>query len=107
MGQWRGTISPPDILQYREDTALNMWVQGSAAFMRNWTYAIALSNDVAHSKVAGNFQIASLPSGYSCIGGWQLGINAQASQENRLLRGPLFYICYKSARNSMTLWPNR
>ena len=83
MGQWRGTISPPDILTYREDKALNKWTQGSAAFMRNWTYAIALSNDVNRSQVAGNFKIAPLPSGHSCIGGWQLGINAQASSEKQ------------------------
>jgi multiple sugar transport system substrate-binding protein len=83
MGQWRGTISPPDILSYREDTALNQWVQGSAAFMRNWTYAIASSNDVSNSKVAGKFNIAPLPSGHSCVGGWQLGINAQSSPQKQ------------------------
>jgi multiple sugar transport system substrate-binding protein len=50
--------------------------------MRNWPYAYVPGNDPSVSQVAGKFDIHSMLSGgnntigHSCIGGWQLGINA-------------------------------
>ncbi len=50
--------------------------------MRNWPYAYGLGNDASQSKIAGKFDISSLPyggsstTGHSAIGGWNLAINA-------------------------------
>ena len=58
------------------------WQDGDAAFMRNWPYAIALSNDPSASKIPNKFDEhpmlygGSNTVGHSNIGGWQLGINA-------------------------------
>jgi multiple sugar transport system substrate-binding protein len=49
--------------------------------MRNWPYAYSLGN-ASSSKVAGKFDIHSLPYGgsstfgHSCVGGWNMAINA-------------------------------
>ncbi|HEX7735977.1 MAG TPA: ABC transporter substrate-binding protein [Ktedonobacteraceae bacterium] len=82
MVSWVGTISPQAVTTYQEEPARSTWQNGDAAFMRNWPYAYALSNDPKQSKVAGKFDISSLPYGgsgtvgHSAIGGWNLAINA-------------------------------
>lgn len=81
MVSWVGTISPQAITTYQEDQARATWQSGDAAFMRNWPYAIALGNDTKNSKIAGKFDISSLPygvsgqTGHSAIGGWNLAIS--------------------------------
>lgn len=82
MVSWVGTISPDAVTTYMEDTARNVWQQGNSVFMRNWPYAYSLGNDATQSKIAGKFDIHSLlyggsnTTGHSCIGGWNLAINA-------------------------------
>lgn len=82
MVSWVGSISPQAVTTYQEESARATWQNGDAAFMRNWPYAYALGNDATKSKVAGKFDITSLPYGgsgtvgHSCIGGWNLAINA-------------------------------
>ena len=50
--------------------------------MRNWPYAYSLGNDPTKSKIAGKFNITSMPYGgsntvgHSCVGGWNMAINA-------------------------------
>lgn len=87
MVSWVGDISPQssqvNILRFEENDAFDIWQKGNALFMRNWPYAIPLSNAADQSKVAGKFNIAPLPHGSCCIGGWQLGINAFASPEKQ------------------------
>jgi multiple sugar transport system substrate-binding protein len=79
---WVGTISPAAVTTYEEPQALSAWQAGTSAFMRNWPYAISLSNDPTASKVANKFDEhpmlygGSNTVGHSNIGGWQLGINA-------------------------------
>ncbi len=84
---WVGTISPAAVTTYEEPQALSAWQAGTSAFMRNWPYAIALSNDPTASKVANKFDehpmlygganaVGHNTIGHSNIGGWQLGINA-------------------------------
>lgn len=82
MVSWVGGISPKAITTFMEEDARNSFQNGDSAFMRNWPYAYSLGNDATKSKVAGKFDVSVLPYGgsnttpHSCIGGWQLGINA-------------------------------
>jgi trehalose/maltose transport system substrate-binding protein len=56
---WVGTISPPEVVGYRETDAHDVWRAGKAAFMRSWPYA---SQDGA-SSVRGRFDITFVPRG--------------------------------------------
>jgi ABC-type glycerol-3-phosphate transport system substrate-binding protein len=84
MISWVGTISPlsittptgdPEYIVYSE------WEAGQAAFMRNWG-ADAVGLDTKTAKVVGKFDVHSTlageenTKGRSCVGGWDLGINA-------------------------------
>jgi multiple sugar transport system substrate-binding protein len=79
---WVGTISPAAVTTYQEPQTLAAWQDGDAAFMRNWPYAISQSNDPKASKIPNKFNEHTMlyggsnTVGHSCIGGWQLGINA-------------------------------
>ncbi len=81
MVSWVGTISPISITTYAEEACRQAFQNGDAALMRNWPYAYSLGNDPAKSKVAGKFDIHSIPyggsntTGHSCVGGWNMAIN--------------------------------
>ncbi|MEL6307474.1 MAG: ABC transporter substrate-binding protein [Chloroflexota bacterium] len=60
---WVGSISPVNVLEFREEESRAVWNEGNAAFMRNWFYAYGLSADPEGSAVAGNFDITVLPQG--------------------------------------------
>jgi multiple sugar transport system substrate-binding protein len=82
MVNWVGTISPSAVTTYEEPQSLAVWEQGNSVFMRNWPYAYSLSNDPTQSKIPHKFDITTIPhgpgqsTGHSCIGGWNLAINA-------------------------------
>jgi len=64
--RWVGSISPPGVIAYREQDALNLWQAGQAAFMRNWTGAYrAVSAPNSPTKDRSN--IAPLPAGAAGI----------------------------------------
>jgi multiple sugar transport system substrate-binding protein len=72
-------VSPPLVTSMVEETARNVFGNGSALFMRNWPYAWQLLQKEG-SPVAGKIAAAPLPSfpgGKSSptLGGWQLGVN--------------------------------
>jgi len=76
---WVGTISPPEVINFTEEDARAVWQAGNAVFMRNWPYAVALSN-ADDSAVKGNFDIAPLPAGTggkstATLGGWNLALS--------------------------------
>jgi multiple sugar transport system substrate-binding protein len=81
MASWVGTISPIAITTYAEEACRQAFQNGDATFMRNWPYAYSLGN-ASGSKVAGKFDIHSIPyggsntTGHSCVGGWNMAINA-------------------------------
>jgi multiple sugar transport system substrate-binding protein len=81
MVSWVGTISPVSITTFTEEPCRQAFQNGDAIFMRNWPYAYSLGN-ASGSKVAGKFDIHSLPYGgsgtvgHSCTGGWNMAINA-------------------------------
>jgi multiple sugar transport system substrate-binding protein len=69
-----------------EEEARNEFQSGNAVFMRNWPYAYALMNDEAESQVAGEFDIAPLPtftgSGtISALGGFNNAVSAFSSNK--------------------------
>jgi trehalose/maltose transport system substrate-binding protein len=59
---WVGSISPSSVVGYKEWDALNAWVAGDAAFMRNWTIAYA-DSQAAGSAIRNKFGTALLPGG--------------------------------------------
>ncbi len=81
MVSWVGTISPIAITTYAEEACRQAFQNGDATFMRNWPYAYSLGN-ASDSKIAGKFDITSIPYGgsgtvgHSCVGGWNMAINA-------------------------------
>ncbi|HLG78047.1 MAG TPA: ABC transporter substrate-binding protein [Ktedonobacteraceae bacterium] len=81
MVSWVGSISPVAITTYAEEACRQAFQNGDAALMRNWPYAYSLGNG-SDSKVAGKFDITSIPYGgsntvgHSCVGGWNMAINA-------------------------------
>lgn len=85
MVSWVGTISPSSITTFTEEPCRLAFQNGDAIFMRNWPYAYSLGNDATKSKVAGKFDITSLPYGgsgtvgHSTTGGWNMAINAFSS----------------------------
>ncbi|GAC1359541.1 MAG: ABC transporter substrate-binding protein [Ktedonobacteraceae bacterium] len=88
MVSWVGTISPISITTYAEEACRQAFQNGDAALMRNWPYAYSLGNDATKSKVAGKFDITSLPYGgsgtvgHSCVGGWNMAINAFSKNQD-------------------------
>jgi trehalose/maltose transport system substrate-binding protein len=60
--RWVGSISPPSVVGYTEWDALNVWIAGDAAFMRNWPTAYVDSR-AAESPIRDNFDVTLLPSG--------------------------------------------
>ena len=62
--RWVGSISPPGVVGYKEWDALNAWMTGDAAFMRNWPIAF-IDSQAEGSPIRHKFDIALLPGGKS------------------------------------------
>jgi multiple sugar transport system substrate-binding protein len=81
-----GKAAPRGVLTYQEPESLDLFVQGKAAFHRNWPYAWQVSNNPERSAVAGKVGIAKLPhfpggESYATLGGWQLGISSYSENK--------------------------
>jgi trehalose/maltose transport system substrate-binding protein len=61
--RWIGTLSPPEVVGYRELESENAWRMGNAAFLRSWpaTYAASL----ASPAIQGRFAVTFVPAGPS------------------------------------------
>ncbi len=75
-----GKDTPRDVTTYQEGEAHTAFVEGNAAFMRNWPYAYSIGADPKTSKIVGKFSVTVLPHGpggqsVGTVGGWQLGVN--------------------------------
>ncbi|KPV45004.1 ABC transporter substrate-binding protein [Alicyclobacillus ferrooxydans] len=73
-------VTPKSVINFQEPQSEDVFVQGNAAFLRNWSYAWSDSQNNKSSKVVGKVGVTVLPtfggaSGYSTIGGWDLYIN--------------------------------
>jgi trehalose/maltose transport system substrate-binding protein len=74
---WVGNVAPRGVTSFQETEAHTAFATGNAAFMRNWPYAYAVSQD---GDVKGKFDVTVLPHTGSnpsvgTIGGWMLGIS--------------------------------
>jgi trehalose/maltose transport system substrate-binding protein len=87
---WVGGISPQDVTTYKEPESLNVFAPGNAAFMRNWPYAWAVTQDVAAgSPLIGKVDVSPLPMGdgpdarhADCLGGWQMMISKYSKNQD-------------------------
>jgi trehalose/maltose transport system substrate-binding protein len=85
---WVGTIAPEGVTTYQEADSLNVFIAGNSAFMRNWPYAWAASQDPA-SVIRGKVGIQPLPMGdgdgasnAACLGGWQLMVSKYSKAQD-------------------------
>jgi trehalose/maltose transport system substrate-binding protein len=74
-----GVTTPRGVTSYQEGETHTAFIDGSAAFMRNWPYAYSIAQ-AQGSKVAGKFAVAPLPHGpggnsVATLGGWQLAVS--------------------------------
>jgi trehalose/maltose transport system substrate-binding protein len=72
---WVGTISPPSVIEYDEEDGANVWLAGSAAFVRGWLSLYPLSK--ASPLLATRFSTAHLPAGKKGYA-WVFGGNGLA-----------------------------
>lgn len=78
-------ISPKTLTTYREDETRNLFLEGKAAFLRNWSYVLLLANledSKIRNKIGVKPMVHAAGPGYTsggCQGGWGLGI-AQRTQ---------------------------
>ncbi|HZD86770.1 MAG TPA: ABC transporter substrate-binding protein [Gaiellaceae bacterium] len=74
-----GVSTPRGVTTYQEGETHTAFIDGNAAFMRNWPYAYSLAQ-AKDSKVKGKFAVAPLPHGtrghsVATVGGWQLAVS--------------------------------
>ena len=84
---WVGTISPPGVTGYDEETSRGVWQAGNAAFMRNWPYAFSIGQ--ADPKLKDKFDVMPIPKGdgpnarnADTLGGWQLMVNKNSKNQD-------------------------
>jgi trehalose/maltose transport system substrate-binding protein len=74
-----GKVTPRDVTTYQEGEAHTAFVEGNAAFMRNWPYAYSIGQDPKSSKIVNKFSVTVLPhaggKSVGTVGGWQLAVN--------------------------------
>jgi trehalose/maltose transport system substrate-binding protein len=80
-----GRITPRNVTTYQEGEAHTAFVNGDAAFMRNWPYAYSIAAGT-DSKVKGKFNVTTLPHGGSgksvgTVGGWQLAVSKYSKRK--------------------------
>jgi multiple sugar transport system substrate-binding protein len=81
-------VTPKSVTTDQESQSMNVFANGDAAFLRNWSYAWGVANDPTQSKVAGKVGVTILPAfpgqnqHYSTIGGWNMMVNPHSTHMN-------------------------
>lgn len=90
---WIGTISPEGVLAYQEEEARGVWQTGNAVFMRNWSYAYALSEGEG-SAVKGKFDVVPMPAGADgsagTLGGWNVAVSKYSKKQDAAISLALY-----------------
>ena len=98
--RWVGTISPPSVVGYKEWDALNVWVAGEAAFMRNWPVAY-VDSQAAGSPIRNKFDITLLPGGKAgrvgTLGGAGLAVSRFSAHPREALE-LVRYLCRRDVQ---------
>jgi trehalose/maltose transport system substrate-binding protein len=81
-----GKTTPRGVTTYQEGETHTAFIDGNAAFMRNWPYAYSLG-EATGSKVKGKFAVAPLPHGpgghsVATVGGWQLAVSKYSKHQD-------------------------
>jgi trehalose/maltose transport system substrate-binding protein len=81
-----GVTTPRGVTTYQEGETHTAFIDGNAAFMRNWPYAYSLG-EATGSKVKGKFAVAPLPhgpghAGVATVGGWQLAVSKYSKHQD-------------------------
>jgi multiple sugar transport system substrate-binding protein len=102
-GVKKGT-APKAVTTYMEPESLAAWETGKYAFMRNWPYAYALSQNDKGSKVSGKFKVVPQP---SFEGGGKAGIlgghNPVLSAYSKNPKGALLFIDHITSPETLEL----
>src|ERR1700719_1672414 len=96
--RWVGSISPPSVVEYEEWDALNVWVAGDAAFMRNWPTAY-VDRRAARSPIRNDFATTLLPGGKAGRVGTLGGAGLAVSRFSAHPREALKLVRYLCSRN--------
>src|ERR1700681_4909020 len=96
--RWVGSISPPGVVGYKEWDALNAWVAGEAAFMRNWPIAY-VDSQAAGSSIRNKFDVAPVPGGKAGRVGTLGGIGLAVSRFSVHPREALELVRYLCSRD--------
>jgi trehalose/maltose transport system substrate-binding protein len=93
--RWVRSISPPSVVGYKEWDAMNVWVAGEAAFMRNWPIADA-DSQAAGSPIRNKFDMTLLPGGKAgrlgTLGGAGLAVSRSSAHPREALE-LVRYLC--------------
>ncbi len=95
--RWVGTISPPSVVEYQESDALNVWLAGDAAFMRNWPTAL-VDSGATGSSVRLKFETTALPDGKAHSVGTLGGAGLAVSRLSAHRREALELVRYLSSK---------
>jgi trehalose/maltose transport system substrate-binding protein len=93
--RWIGDdgISPPEVIAHGPEDSRRIWQEGSAAFMRNWSYAYNLGNQ-DDSPIKDKFSLAPLPAGQekiaATLGGWNLAVSQYSTNVDAAVAVTLF-----------------
>jgi len=75
-------VAPAEVASFNEQDAIDRFLAGDAVFMRNWPFAYGLIDGEQSQLSREQIGIAPIPTAtpggrhYSCLGGWNLMINA-------------------------------
>lgn len=83
-----GGVAPEAVTEFRELEATQTFLAGDAVFMRNWPYVYGSLMDPGQSAITADqvgvapIPVSTSPRSYSCLGGWNLMINASSQKQD-------------------------
>ncbi len=106
---WVKGIAPEGVTTYNEPSSLNDFIAGRAAFMRNWPYAWAASQDPTQSKITGKVGVSVLPKGdgpdarnAATLGGWQMMVSKYSKNADAAVEF-VRYMCSPEVQKSFAI----